>query len=45
MKGGQMDWTPENTKVFIDIIYDRVKKKQLQIHQHLKVTFGKKNKY
>ena len=30
VKGDQMDWPPQDTKAFIDIIYDRVKKKQLQ---------------
>ena len=28
--GENMDWPSQNTKAFIDIIYDRVKKKQLQ---------------
>ena len=26
----QMDWSPQNTETFITIMYDRVKKKQLQ---------------
>ena len=30
VKGDQMDWSPQNTKAFIDIMYDRVKKNQLQ---------------
>ncbi|XP_057430818.1 uncharacterized protein At2g29880-like [Lotus japonicus] len=29
-KGESMEWTTQNTKIFIDIIYDRVKKGQLQ---------------
>ena len=30
VKRDQMDWLPQNTKAFVDIIYDQLKKKQLQ---------------
>ena len=28
--GDNMEWSTQNTKAFIDVLYDRVKKRQLQ---------------